>query len=375
VIPSIEVRGLRKQYGKKIALHGLSFSVEEGELFCLLGPPGAGKTTTLRLIAGLDRPDEGDILMDGRSIEDVPPQHRDLAMVFEDMALYPHMTGLGNIAHGLYLRKIGKEEVHRRVEEMAELLRIGHLLSRYPQTYSGGERRRVALARGLARRPKVLLLDQALSGLDAKIRQEMTGEIKALQQEIGQTMVYATHDFEEGAAMADRCLVVRSGQGVQLDDPQTLYVSPDTPFVAGIIGSPAMNLVPCRMESANGNVRFVNPAFRFEVPLSFEEGREVVLGIRPEHMRITESGGTFPATVEVIQTRGLERIVDLRVGDGLNLKTIVSAEIDLELGQTVQAVISPDRIYVFDARTGRRLLPHPRDPAPGRGDQSSSGEE
>ncbi len=374
-MPSIEVRNLRKQYGRKIALQGLSFSVDEGELFCLLGPPGAGKTTTLRLIAGLDRPDEGEILMDGRRIEDVPPQHRDLAMVFEDMALYPHMTGLGNIAHGLYLRKIGKEEVLRRVEEMAELLRIGHLLSRYPQTYSGGERRRVALARGLARRPKVLLLDQALSGLDAKIRQEMTGEIKALQQEIGQTMIYATHDFEEGAAMADRCLIVRSGQGVQLDDPQTLYVSPDTPFVAGIIGSPSMNLVPCRVEPADGNVRFVNPAFRFELPLSLEGEGEVVLGIRPEHMRVASSGGTFRATVEVIQTRGLERIVDLRVGDGVNLKTVVSAEIDLALGQTVEAVISPDRVYVFDAGTERRLFPQPLERSPNRQRDSTPREE
>lgn len=361
---SIEVRDLRKRYGKKTALRGLSFSVEEGELFCLLGPPGAGKTTALRLIAGLDRADEGEILVDGQRIEDVPPQHRDLAMVFEDAALYPHMTGFGNIAHGLYLRKLPNEEVRRRVDEIAELVRIGHLLSRYPQTYSGGERRRVALARGMARRPRVLLLDQALSGLDAKIRQEMTGELKALQRESGQTMIYATHDFEEGAAMADRCLVVRSGEGLQLAHPQTLYVSPDTPFVAGIIGSPSMNLIPCRMEATNGGTRLINSAFVIELPLRLGGDGEVVLGIRPEHLRIAGSGGTVRATVELVQTRGLERIVDLRAGDGVDLKSVVPAEIDLELGQIVDVVVNPDRVYVFDAGTELRLFPQPIEPAP-----------
>jgi multiple sugar transport system ATP-binding protein len=364
----IDVRDLRKRYGRKSALQGLSFSVEGGELFCLLGPPGAGKTTTLRLIAGLEQPDDGEILIDGQDVQDVPPQHRDVAMVFEDMALYPHMTGFGNIAHALYLRKVRQAEVRRRAAEVAALLHVEHLMDRQPHTYSGGERRRVAVARALARRPKVLLLDQALSGLDAKIRQEMTGELKALQQQSDQTMIYATHDFEEGAAMADRCLVMRDGRGIQVADPQTLYTSPDNPFVGSMIGSPAMNLIGCRTEYRDGSTYFVHSDFCFDLPVELESGRHVVVGIRPEHLQVTGDEGMFRATVEVVQTRGLEQIVDLRVGPELHVKAVVPADTGLQLGQIVGLCTSAELVHVFDGNSEQRLLPADDAPTGRRGE-------
>jgi multiple sugar transport system ATP-binding protein len=353
----LEVRELHKRYGRTEALRGVSFAVEEGEFFCLLGAPGAGKTTIFRLIAGLDRPDEGEVLIEGSSVLAVAPQHRDIGMVFEDMALYPHMTAFGNMAHGLYLRKVPEDEIRARVGAVADLLRIRHLMDRHPQTYSGGERRRVAVARALVRRPRILLLDQALSGLDAKIRQDMTGELKRLQRETGQTMVYATHDFEEGATMADRCLVMRDGGGLQLGDPQSLYASPEAATVGRIIGSPAMNLIPCRAEPRrHGITRFVHPDFRVELGLAVAEG-DVLLGIRPEHLAVAGDRDDIRATVDVIQMRGPEKIVDLRVGEQLTLKAVLSPEDQLETGEAVSVGVPPDQVFVFDADSERRVHP------------------
>ncbi|HEV8682171.1 MAG TPA: ABC transporter ATP-binding protein [Actinomycetota bacterium] len=353
----LEVRDLRKQYGRKEALRGVTFAVEEGELFCLLGAPGAGKTTIFRVIAGLDRPDDGDILIEGSSVLGVAPQHRDVAMVFEDMALYPHMTAFGNMAHALYLRKLPEGEIRERVGAVADLLRIQHLMDRHPETYSGGERRRVAVARALVRRPRILLLDQALSGLDAKIRQDMTGELKRLQRETGQTMVYATHDFEEGAAMADRCLVMRAGAGLQLADPQTLYASPEAATVGRIIGTPAMNLIRCRAEPrGSGTTRFGHPDFQLELPIAVEEGA-VLLGVRPEHLAVAEDRGDLRATVDVVQMRGPEKIVDLRVGEELTLKAVVPPEQQLEMGESVSIGVPPELVFVFEAESERRVHP------------------
>jgi multiple sugar transport system ATP-binding protein len=354
----LEILGLRKRYGRREAVRGVTFAVEEGEFFCLLGAPGAGKTTVLRLVAGLERPDGGDVLLEGSSMLQVAPQHRDVAMVFEDMALYPHMTAFGNIAHALYLRRVPDRQIRERVETVADLLLIRHLLDRYPDTYSGGERRRVALGRALVRRPRILLLDQALSGLDAKIRQDMTGELKRLQRETNQTMIYATHDFEEGAAMADRCLVMRAGQALQLADPQTLYAEPAAATVGGIIGSPAMNLIRCRAEPQGGGVtRFVGPDFELELAVSVQDG-EVLLGIRPEHLEIGRQQD-FRATVDVIQMRGPETIVDLRVAPSVVLKAVISPERVLEPGEIVSVGVPSDRVIVFDAQNEGRIHPPP----------------
>lgn len=355
---SIEVRQLYKRYGRITALQGLDFSVKDGEFFCLLGAPGAGKTTTFRIIAGLEKPDRGEVWIGGELMNSIPPQRRDVAMVFEDVALYPHMSAFDNIAHPLRLRRLPEEEIRRRVGEIAELLRISHLLHRLPHTYSGGERRRVAIARAMVRRPRVLLLDQAFTDLDAKIRQEMAAELKRLQRETGQTMIYATHDFEEAVAMADRIMVMRDGRGVQVDEPQVLYDRPATAFVASFLGSPGMNLLRCQAIPEPQGTRFVHADFMLLSPVQLGENREVLLGIRPEHLQILMSPapGSVEAEVEIIQPLGLERIVDLRTGPFV-LKAIASIDLPLQLRQRVWLLWPSEHLFVFDATTEERIYP------------------
>jgi len=355
---SIEVRQLHKRYGRIAALQGLDFSVKDGEFFCLLGAPGAGKTTTFRIIAGLEKPDRGEVWIGGELMNSIPPQRRDVAMVFEDVALYPHMSAFDNIAHPLRLRRLPDGEIRRRVGEIAELLRISHLLHRLPHTYSGGERRRVAIARAMVRRPRVLLLDQAFTDLDAKIRQEMAAELKRLQRETGQTMIYATHDFEEAVAMADRILVMREGRGVQIDESQALYDRPATAFVASFLGSPGMNLIRCQAIPTPEGVRFVRGDFTLIAPVRLEGEQEVLLGIRPEHLQVllSPTPGSVAAEVEIIQPLGLERIVDLRAGP-LVLKAIVPVDIPIQLRQKVWLLWPPEHLFVFDAVTEERIYP------------------
>lgn len=359
---SVQVRHLHKRYGRLAALQGLEFSVAEGEFFGLLGAPGAGKTTTLRIIAGLEKPDMGEVWIGGTLMNSIPPQQRDVAMVFEDVALYPHMSGFDNIAHPLRLRRLSEAEIRRRVIEIAERLQISHLLHRLPHTYSGGERRRVAIARAMVRRPRVLLLDQAFTDLDAKIRQEMAAELKRLQRETGQTMIYATHDFEEAVAMSDRILVMREGRGIQLDTPQALYERPATAFVAGFLGSPGMNLLRCQAFPDPEGTRFVHPRFEMRFPVRLGEPlgekAEVLLGIRPEHLQIllSPAPGAVEAEVEIVQPLGLERIVDLRMGP-LVVKAITTADFPLRLHQKVWLAWPPERLFVFDAATEKRLYP------------------
>ena len=374
---SVQVEQLRKAYRDMEAVKGISFAVEDGEFFCLLGPPGAGKTTTLRIIAGLERPDQGEVYLGGEGVNDVPPMERDVAMIFEDPALYPHMTAYGNLAHPLRLRKLPKAEIHRKVQEVAEILHITHLLERRPDAFSGGERRRVAIGRALVRRPKVLLLDQPLTDLDAWLRQEMTGELKRLQRETGQTMIYATHDFEEAVTMADRIMVMNEGVVEQLDPPEEVYDRPRSAFVASFVGSPSMNLIPCQVELQDDSL-FLNCA-AFRLPLTKGAGadltsRELLLGIRPEHVTIaaeaapTESAEAAPtppeegagqegisATVDIVQPLGDEQIVDLSLKDGTVIKMIAPLELELAPADKLMVDFNQDRLSLFDARSERRI--------------------
>ncbi len=330
-----------------------------GEFFCLLGPPGAGKTTSFRIIAGLESPDGGDVLIDGRSILEVPPQRRDIAMVFEDMALYPHMTGIGNIAHPLYLQRVDESQIEQRVRALADQLQISHLLDRRPETYSGGERRRVALARGLIRQPRALLLDQALSDLDAKIRQQMSGELKRLQRGTGQTMIYATHDYEEAIGMGDRILVMREGTELQTSGPDEVYWQPESKFVAGFVGTPSMNFLPVQAIRGPDSLQVKHPAFDLRLPLpSVQLPEKVDLGIRPEHIGIVDSrdGEGIPATVEIIQVMGEEQIVDMRLQDGTVIKFFGSGDRDWTSGAEVHLHFPSEHIYLFDGETETRLL-------------------
>jgi len=352
----VEVRGVRKTFGKIQALKGVSFTEGDGELFCLLGPPGTGKTTLLRVIAGLERPDEGEIFLGGILVNSIPPQARDVAMIFEDAALYPHLTGFGNIAYPLKLRKLGRREIEEKVIQVAEMLHIGHILDRRPATFSGGERRRVAIARALVRRPQVLLLDQPFTDLDAKIRQEMTAELKSLQSEVNQTMILATHDYEE-AMIADRIAVMRLGEIHQIASPKDVYGAPATTFAAQFVGSPAMNLFHCHLERVDSGVMIKHPAFSLVLPREPSPFKpEIYLGIRPERIK-RDTSGLIEARVEVIQILGEELIVDLALNDGSRFKWVVPTATagSLHRGIEVRLTFPPESLHFFDRETGERL--------------------
>lgn len=356
---TVRVEDLHKRFGRAAALKGLSFEAADGEFVCLLGPPGVGKTTTLRIIAGLEKPDAGEVFLGGGPVTKVAPQERDVAMVFEDVALYPHMNGYDNLAHPLKLRRLPPEEIEAKVRAVAEMLHISHLMQRLPGTYSGGERRRVAIGRALVRRPRVLLLDQPLTDLDARIRQEMTAELKRLQRETGQTMIYATHDYEEAVTMADRIVVMRAGTVEQVGGPEEIYEQPQSAFVASIVGSPAMNLVACRAEWNRHGVHIAHAAFEamLTLPQAAWQPTEVLLGIRPEHVVVTSPGAGegIPATVEIVQPLGKEQIVEVRLQDGTPLKLISREGQEVRRGAAIWVRFPPETLALFDAATGRRI--------------------
>lgn len=355
---SVEVRELRKSFGNKEVLRGVSFLANDGELFCLLGPPGAGKTTLLRVVSGLERPESGTVLLDGQVVNDVPPQQRDVAMVFEDVALYPHLTGFENIAYPLHIKKLPRTEIDRRVRRVAELLHIEHVLKRRPATFSGGERRRVAIARALVRHPRVLLLDQPFTDLDAKVRQEMTAELKRLQLDVGQTMILATHDFEEGM-IADRVAVIHCGEVQQIAPPKDAYELPRNTFVAQFIGSPAMNLCLCTLKPQDKGCFLQCPGFSLDLPWRPDPAPDsVYMGIRPEHIVHKQEGeGEIIAKAEVGQILGAEVIVDLLLEGGIRFKWV--APIDkvgnISPGHHVSIIFPPDKVFLFDGKTGSLL--------------------
>jgi len=366
-VASVQVEQL-KAYRDVEAVKGISFTVEDGEFFCLLGPPGAGKTTILRIIAGLERPDQGEVYLGGERVNDVPPMERDVAMIFEDPALYPHMTAYGNLAHPLRLRKLPKAEINHKVREVAEVLHITHLLERRPDAFSGGERRRVAIGRALVRRPRVLLLDQPLTDLDAWLRQEMTGELKRLQRETGQTMIYATHDFEEAVTMADGIMVMNEGMVEQLGTPEEIYDQPRSAFVASFVGSPSMNLIPCQAELEDGSLVLSCAAFRLPLKGMGADltSRELLLGVRPEHVTVIAEAAPTPlkegageggisATVDIVQPLGDEQIVDLSLKDGTVIKMIVPLELELAPADKLMVGFTQDRLSLFDARSEKRI--------------------
>lgn len=356
---SVEVVNLFKSFGKVQAVAGLSFEVADGEFFCLLGPPGAGKTTTLRLIAGLEKPDSGQIRLGGESMNGVHPMDRDVAMVFEDVALYPHWTGFDNIAHPLRLRKVPAQEIRRRVMEVAEMLHITHLLDRKPGTFSGGERRRVALGRALVRHPRVLLLDQPLTDLDAKIRQEMSNELKRLQAETRQTMIYATHDFEEAVGMADRIMVINQGMEEQTGTAEEIYETPQTTFVAMFVGTPAMNLIPCHAAREEDQWLLRHPDFSLSLPARGEMAlpQDIVVGIRPEHIAVAPDSEprAVPVRVDIVQILGEEQIVDLSLQSGAVVKAIFPLAIDVRPGDRLSIRFPLERLVLFDSKSGQRI--------------------
>lgn len=333
----IEVQEVGKQYGRRQALHGVSFRVRSREFFCLLAPPGSGKTTLLRLIAGLEQPDRGEVFIDGHPVMGLPPAQREIAMVFEDLALYPHMSGFDNIAHPLVMRRAPRDEARRRVEEVAELLGVRHLLGRLPHTFSGGEQQRVAIARAIVREPKILLMDQPLTSLDAKVREAMLGELRHLQQRTQQTTIYATGDYEEAMALADRILVLHDGAVEQIGTPESVYRHPATTFTAAITGSPPMNLVRCMVSDG------VAVAANLAIPVSGMHG-EAVLGLRPEDVHF---GSGPEGVVELVQPLGRKKIVDVVLG-GVRIKAVTGPEFVASRGSRLGLEMDPAAARVYD---------------------------
>jgi multiple sugar transport system ATP-binding protein len=358
----VTLNGVRKAYGPVTVIPHLDLDIQDHEFMVLVGPSGCGKSTALRMIAGLEEISGGTIAIGGRTVNDVAPKDRDIAMVFQSYALYPHMTVRQNLEFGLKIRRTAKDEMNRRVGEAAAILGITELLERKPKQLSGGQRQRVAVGRAIVRKPAVFLFDEPLSNLDAKLRVQTRAEISKLQKTLQTTTVYVTHDQIEAMTMGDRIAVMSKGELQQVGTPLEVYERPANLFVASFIGTPQMNLVPATLTSG-GTVK----ASGFEVPApegvrtaaTGQDGREVVLGIRPENIREAprgEAGATVPVTamVEFVEPLGHEVIVHGRVGDDL-LIAKVDPHRSPQMGSRISLVIEAEKAHLFDAASEKRL--------------------
>jgi len=347
----------------------LNLEVEDHELLVLMGPSGCGKTTTLRLLAGLERPTAGEIIMGGRAVDHLPPRDRDVAMVFQEGALYPHLSVRGNLGFGLKLRRTPKSEIGRRVTEAAVTLGISDLLDRLPGELSQGQQQRVALGRAMVRRPKLFLLDEPLASLDGGLRRQLRHEIRVLHQRLGVPMIFVTHDAGEAMALGQRIAILRDGRLQQVSDPQTLYDRPGNRFVASLLGSPGMNLLDGRVERADGRSVFVLAEnSRFPIPdrcLAILEpylGKLVTLGVRPEDLVLSSEHSVpsvqdlmvIPTTVDAVERLGAESHVYLKAGDNQLIGRTNSASRST-VGQQVLATIMPERLRFFDAASGAAI--------------------
>ena len=342
---------LHKSYAGREVVHGVSCEVADGELVVVVGPSGCGKSTLLRMVAGLEEVTSGAVTIDGRVVNGIEPKDRDIAMVFQNYALYPHMSCFDNMAYGLRMHGVGRDEIRVRVDRAAAILQLDGLLDRKPRQLSGGQRQRVAMGRAIVRDPKVFLFDEPLSNLDAKLRVQMRVEIKRLQQEFGTTSLYVTHDQVEAMTLADRLIVMNAGNADQIGPPLDLYERPATAFVAGFIGSPAMNLIEGRLDG--GAVVIGNCTLPAQHPA--EPGRTVLVGLRPEHLEIAPDG-PLPLTVELLERLGADTIVHGRLGgDGTVLTARAAGTVNPGLGEVLRFAVRPEHIHLFDLETGQRL--------------------
>lgn len=360
---SIKIRGLRKRYGATVAVAGVDLDIQDGEFMVLLGPSGSGKTTTLRCIAGLVRPDEGEIHIGEQPVTNLSPADRDIAFVFQMYALYPHLTVYNNIAFPLRAQRTPRDQIDHAVKEVAAVLHIGDLLSRRPGQLSGGEMQRVALGRAMVRRPRAFLMDEPLSTLDAKLREEMRAELKRLQVDLHATTVYVTHDQVEAMSMADRIAVMSNGLLQQVGTPAQVYDNPQTLFVAHFVGSPGMNFVDCTVSGDGAALNAARAQFQLGLapPLSAEmtqqgAGRALVLGARPEDVAVSTDapGGWLPAEVYVVEPLGSENIIDLKVGEQI-IRAKTPPTFKPAMGATVHFAIDQARMHLFDRETERAL--------------------
>jgi multiple sugar transport system ATP-binding protein len=361
---SITLNNLTKSFGDSSVVDNLSLEINDGEFVVLLGPSGCGKTTTLRMLAGLEQATSGEIFIDGELVNHLPPQRRDVAMVFQSYALYPHMTVAENIGYPLRVRKLEKDQIARQVRETATMLEIEALLARKPRDLSGGERQRVALARAIVRHPRAFLMDEPLSNLDARLRLQMRGELKHLQHELGTTTVYVTHDQAEAMTLGHRVAVMNRGRLQQFDTPQNIYHQPANRFVAEFVGSPGMNFLEGEVDLRAGTfsaagIRFaLNDTQQTTFSASGPSGiaRRVTMGIRAEHIRVSpnQADGWLPAVVYVTELMGSETLVFVELG---REKVVARAAGDFraETKSTVWIQMERAKAHFFDPETGRRL--------------------
>lgn len=361
---AIELKSIRKQFGtNKPVIDNLFLNVQDGEFLVLVGPSGCGKSTTLRMIAGLEEVTAGEIYISAKLVNNVPPKDRDIAMVFQNYALYPHMTVFDNMAFGLKLRKYPKKDIQQRVREAADILEITELLDRKPKQLSGGQRQRVALGRAIVRKPKVFLFDEPLSNLDAKLRVQMRTEIKKLHQRLATTMIYVTHDQVEAMTMGSRIAVMKTGVIHQLDTPINIYKEPADLFVAGFIGSPAMNFIAAtvttekQLHSADTKITLPIP-HQVADQLQNQPGREIIMGIRPEDFCIQRnSKGDFRirANLELVEPLGSESILYLKLGPQSLICVSKEYLPDTACNGQIDLFVDPEHIHFFDKNSTKRL--------------------
>ena len=369
---AVKLENLTKRFDEVVALDNINLEIKNEEFFVLLGQTGAGKTTSLRCIAGLDRPDEGSIYFDGERINDFIPAERDVAFVFQSHILYPHLTVYQNMAFPLYPREMPEEEINRRVNDIAEMLHIGHLLQRKPNQLSGGETQRVGLGRAMVRHPRLFLMDEPISNLDAKLRAEMRAEIKWRQRQLKATTLYVTHDQIEAMSMADRIAVLDRGCIQQVGTPTDIYQSPANLLVANFIGNPSINLIPCNFAIVDESTTLTligKPQIEIKdkriahALIESSVGSELILGVHPEDVAVSseQDGGSIAAEVYGFEPLGAETIVDILIGkneEGTDV--IVKARIapthDVRIGQKIWMSFVPERIHLFDKQSGEAIV-------------------
>lgn len=349
---TVSIKNLVKAYGKTEVLHGINLDVADGEFVVLVGPSGCGKSTTLRMIAGLEEITGGDISIGGHIVNNMEPKERNIAMVFQNYAIYPHMSVRKNIGFGLRTSKASRSEKEARIEEVAEILSMTELLDRRPNQLSGGQRQRVAIGRAMVRDPAAFLFDEPLSNLDAQLRQQMRLEIKKLHQRVGNTIIFVTHDQVEAMTMADRIVIMKDGHIQQVGTPFDVFHKPANTFVAQFIGAPSMNMIDGTI--SGGKIHLKDG---IEVPLGSRENAKeapVTLGLRPDDLLVTEGKGLFEGKVNVLEPLGTETLVYVSVG-GQELIAKASGRTPPPLGASVNLSVDPDNMHLFDASTGQAL--------------------
>jgi len=360
----VMLKALNKKYDEVHAVKDVNLHIRDKEFMVLVGPSGCGKSTTLRMVAGLEEISSGEIHIGDRLVNDLPPKDRDIAMVFQNYALYPHMSVYDNMAFGLKMRKFPKADIEKRVKDAAEILGIQELLKRKPRQLSGGQRQRVAVGRAIVRHPQVFLFDEPLSNLDAKLRVQMRVELKKLHSRLETTAIYVTHDQVEAMTLGDRVVVMKDGWIQQVGEPMELYGRPANKFVAGFIGSPAMNFIDVGINEVNGAIVAEAPGLRLSVSpakaatLRPYKGQPVALGVRPEDVHVAGAADpahySFDAAVEVVEPLGSEILLDVRIGRG-TIVARVEPNVRVKVHETVKLAVNADRLHFFDAKTEQKI--------------------